>query len=101
MVKQGRNLGKACSPWKDRGSFYKDHPMITRSRQRNAMIYFDVPLYRSLLGIIYTRIEYGSTIFTNEYRAYDHLEEHGFKHKSVMHSQKERICKLYGSYEEL
>ena len=89
IVKPGRNLGKECSPCKDRGSFYKDRPMIARIHQKNAMTYFDVPLYRSLLGIIYTRIEYGSTIVTDEYRVYDHLEEHGFKHKSVIHSQKE------------
>lgn len=53
------------------------------------MTYFDVPVQQSLLDIICTRVEYGSTIFTDEYRAYDHLEEHGFMHKSVTHSQKE------------
>ena len=52
------------------------------------MTYFDVPIYQSLLGITYTRIEYSYIIFTVEYRAYDHLEEHGFKHKSVMHSER-------------
>ena len=44
---------------------------------------------QSLLDIVCTRVEYGSTIFTDEYRAYDKLEEHGFVHKSVIHSQKE------------
>ena len=53
------------------------------------MTYFDVPLRQSLLDIVCTRVEYGSTIFTDEYRAYDQLEEHGFIHKSVIHSQKE------------
>ena len=64
--------------------------MITCIHQRrNGMTYFDVPVQQSLLDIICTRVEYGSTIFTDEYRAYDHLEEHGFMHKSVTHSQKE------------
>jgi transposase-like protein len=47
--------------------------MITCIHQRrNGMTYFDVPLRQSLLDIICTRVEYGSTIFTDEYRAYDH-----------------------------
>jgi transposase-like protein len=33
--------------------------------------------------------EYVSTVFTDEYRAPDQLEEHGFIYKSVIHSQKE------------
>ena len=53
------------------------------------MTYFDVPLQQSLLDIVCTRVQYGSTIFTDEYRAYDKLEEHGLVHKSVNHSQKE------------
>ena len=44
---------------------------------------------QSLLDIVCKNVEYGSTIFTDEYRAYDQLEEHGFIHKSVIHSQKE------------
>ena len=54
------------------------------------MTYFDVPVHQSLLDdIVCKNVEYGSTIFTDEYRAYDQLEEHGFIHKSVIHSQKE------------
>ena len=47
-------------------------------------------LYNSHFLILYVaELKYGSTIFTDEYRAYDQLEEHGFIHKSVIHSQKE------------
>jgi transposase-like protein len=53
------------------------------------MTYFDVPVQQSLLDIVCSRVQYGSIIFTDEYRAYDQLEEHGFIHKSVIHSQKE------------
>ena len=91
IVKSGRKPRKrGLKPWRGRGTFYKDHPMITCIHQRrNGMTYFDVPLRQSLLDIICTRVEYGSTVFTDEYRAYDQLEEHGFIHKSVIHSQKE------------
>ena len=63
--------------------------MITCIQQRNGLTYFDVPVQKSLLEIVCSRVKYGSTVFTDEYRAYDRLEEHGFIHKSVMHSQKE------------
>ena len=64
--------------------------MITYIHQRgNGMTYFDVPLLQSLLDIVCTRVQYGSIIFTDEYQAYDQLEEHGFVHRIVIHSQKE------------
>jgi transposase-like protein len=90
IVKSGRKPRKrGLKPLRGRGTFYKDHPMITCIHQRNGMTCFDVPVLQSLLDIICTRVEYGSTIFTDEYRVYDQLEEHGFIHKSVNHSQKE------------
>ena len=64
--------------------------MITCVHQRNGMTYFDVPsVDKSLLEMVCNNAEYDSTIFTDEYRAYDSLEEHGFIHKSVNHSEKE------------
>jgi len=57
--------------------------------QRNEITYFDVPVLQSLLDIICKNIEYRSTVFTDEYRAYDQLEKDSFIHKSVIHSQKE------------
>lgn len=90
IVKSGRKpRRRGLKPWRGRGTFYKDHPMITCIHQRNGPTYFDVPVYQSLLDIICKNIEYGSTVFTDEYRAYDQLEEHGFIHKSVIHSEKE------------
>ena len=65
--------------------------MITCIHQRNGLTYFDVPVQKSLLDIVCNRLQYGSTIFTDEYRAYDQLEEHGLVHKSVNHSQKEYV----------
>lgn len=68
--------------------------MITCFHQRNGMTYFDVPVHKSLLEIVCNRVRYGSTVFSDEYRAYDSLEEHGFIHESVNHSEKE-----YANYE--
>ncbi|MGI9011386.1 MAG: transposase [Nitrososphaeraceae archaeon] len=59
--------------------------MRTCIHQRNGLKYFDIPVLQSLLDIIYSRVEYGSTVFTDEYRAYDQLKEHGFVHESVIH----------------
>ncbi len=83
---------RGLKPWRGRGTFDKDHPMITCIYQRtNGMTYFDVPVHKSILDIVCSRVKYGSTIFTDEYRAYDQLEEHGFIHKRIMHSKKEYV----------
>jgi transposase-like protein len=92
IVKAKRQPRKrGLKPWKGRGTFDKDHPMITCIHQRDGMTYFDVPavMKKSLLEIVCNRVQYGSTVFTDEYNAYNSLEEHGFTHKSVNHSQKE------------
>jgi hypothetical protein len=55
IVKLGRKPRKrGLKPWRGRGTFYKDHPMITCIHQRrNGMTYFDVPLRQSLLDRYY------------------------------------------------
>ena len=90
IVKARRKPRKrGLKPWRGRGTFDKDQPMITCFHQRNGLTYFDIPVDQSLLDIVCKNIKYGSTIFTDEYRVYDPLEEHGFIHKSVKHSEKE------------
>jgi hypothetical protein len=44
---------------------------------------------KSLIDIVCKNVGYGSTVITDEYRVYESLEEHGFIHKSVKHSEKE------------
>ncbi|MGB9167480.1 MAG: hypothetical protein WCB31_00965 [Nitrososphaeraceae archaeon] len=52
-MKPGRKPTKrGLKPLKGKGTIYKHHPMITSIHQRNAMTYFDVPVYHSILGII-------------------------------------------------
>ena len=84
-----RQPRRGLKPWRGRGTFDKDHPMITCIHQRDGLTYFDVPVKKSLIDIVCNKVRYGTTVFTDEYRAYDSLEEHGFIHKMINHSQKE------------
>jgi hypothetical protein len=66
IVKAGRRpRRRGLKPWRGRGTFEKDHPMITCIHQRNGLTYFDVPVKKSLLEIVCNRVQYGSTIFTD------------------------------------
>jgi transposase-like protein len=90
IMKAGRKPRKrGLKPWRGRGTFDKDHPMITCIHQRDGMTYFDVPVKKSLIDIVCKNVGYGSTIFTDEYSAYNQLQKHGFTHESVKHSEKE------------
>ncbi len=92
IVKTGRKPRKrGLKPWRGRGTFDKDHPMINCVHQRgNEVTYFDVPSAdRSLIDIVCKNVGYGSTIFTDEYSAYNQLQKHGFILESVNHSEKE------------
>jgi transposase-like protein len=62
ILKLGRKPRKrGLKPWKGRGTFGKDHPMITCIHQRgNGMTYFDVPVQKSLLDVVCKNVEYGS-----------------------------------------
>lgn len=80
---------RGLKPWKGRGTFDKDQPMVTCIHQRNGMTYFDVTIYQSLLDNICRKIVYGSTIYTDEFLPYNQLNKHGFRHKYVNHSHKE------------
>ena len=91
IVKTGRKSRKrGLKPWRGRGTFDKDHPMITCIHQRDGRTYFDVPsVDKSLIDSICKNVGYGSTLFTDEYSAYNQLQKHGFIHESVNHSEKE------------
>jgi hypothetical protein len=64
--------------------------MITCIHQRNEMSYFDVPVYKSLLDNVCNNVGYGSTIYiqTNIGHMTGWMEEYGFIHKSINHSQR-------------
>lgn len=81
---------RGLKPWKGRGTFDKDHPMITCIYQRNReTTCFDVPIYRPLIDNICRNIEYGSTVYTDDYLPYNQLKRYGFVHEHVNHSHNE------------
>ncbi len=50
-------------------------------------------LYTSpLIDTVCNNVEYGSIVYTDEYRAYNQLEEHGFTHKSINHSEEKEYA---------
>mgnify|MGYP005803192627 CR=1 FL=1 len=47
-----RQPRRGLKPWRGRGTFDKDHPMITCIHQRDGLTYFDVPVKKSLIDIV-------------------------------------------------
>jgi transposase-like protein len=91
IIKHRMPRRRGIKPWRGRGLFDKDHPMVMCYHQRNGSTVFDVPVhyYDSIASLVCKTIGYGSTVYTDEYAAYLALKEHGFKHQSVSHSSKE------------
>ncbi len=93
IIKSGRQpRRRGLKPWRGRGTFDKDQPMIMcihQRRRKGGMTYFDVPLKQSLISNIRNIVHYHSKIYTDEYLAYRKLNEYGFVHRHVCHSQKE------------
>ncbi len=81
---------RGIRPWRGRGSFEKDTPMVMCYHQRNGCTVFDVPVhYDSISGLVCRTVSYGSRVYTDDYAAYSPLKEHGFMHESVCHSGRE------------
>lgn len=90
IIRSGRKPRKrGLKPWRGRGTFEKEQPMITCIHERGGMTVFDVPVQQPLVDIVCGSVSYGSTVYTDEYLAYDQLEGHGFVHECVSHSGKE------------
>jgi hypothetical protein len=63
------------------------------------MTYFDVPAtHKSLLDTVCNNVEYGSTLFTDEYRAYDSFGR-TWIHTSERKPFGEGICKRHRTRE--
>jgi transposase-like protein len=90
IIKHRMPRRRGIKPWRGRGTFEKDHPMVMCYHQRNGSTVFDVPKqYTSIVGLVCKTIGYGSIVYTDDYVAYSPLKEHGFKHESVSHSSME------------
>ncbi len=85
IIKSGRQpRRRGLKPWRGRGTFDKDQPMIMcihQRRRKGGMTYFDVPLKQSLISNIRNIVHYHSKIYTDEYLAYRKLNEYGFVHR--------------------
>jgi transposase-like protein len=90
IIKHRKPRRRGIKPWRGRGAFEKDTPMVMCYHQRNGSTLFDVPVhYDSITSLVCKTTGYGSTVYTDDYVAYLALKEHGFKHQSVSHSNKE------------
>lgn len=90
IIKSRMLRRRGIKPWRGRGTFDKDNPMVMCYHQRNGRTVFDVPQhYDSISSLVCKTVGYGSRMYTDEYVAYSPLTQHGFQHESVSHSGKE------------
>jgi len=84
---------RGLKPWRGRGTYEKENPMITCIHQRGGvgggMTYFDVRTKQSLISNIWRSVHRHCKVYTDEYLGYRKLKEYGFVHKQVCNSQKE------------
>lgn len=90
------NLGRfprirGLKPPPGRGSYGKDEPMILNLFQRDGPLRLKVVegLEASLKQLICLNVEEDSTIYTDDYMPYRRLDEEGYRHEVVNHSQGE------------
>jgi len=89
MKNSNRIARRGIKPYRGRGSFDKDVPMIICYHQRDGNTIFDVPIDEKIISLVCKRVEYASNIYTDDFKAYDRLREYGFNHYSINHSNKE------------
>jgi hypothetical protein len=94
---------RGIKPWRGRGTFAKDHPMVICYHQQkregegggegednnNTTTILDVPVqYDSSIAslVCNNRVDHNSIVYTDEYRAYHSLKDYGYKHYTVTHS---------------
>ena len=69
--------------------------MITCIPQRKWNYIFLCSVQKPPLDIVFKNVEYGSTIFIDEYRSYDKLEEHTWFYTQKSNPFTERIYKWH------
>ena len=78
-----------------RGTYEKDTPMVTAIYQRCSETGRDCIIYgvskgvKKLAQIVADTVKPGSTVYTDEYKAYNSLEKIGYDHHTVNHSEGE------------
>jgi transposase-like protein len=93
IIEAGREpRRRALKPWRGRGTFEKDQPMIVCLHQRKgSLTYFNVPQRRRqpLISTLRKNIKAGSMVYTDDFRPYRFLLRYGYKHRFVNHSERE------------
>ena len=77
-----------------RGTYNKDLPMVTVVYQRADKTTRDCVVYnvhkgKKLADIVKETVKPGSTVYTDEYKAYSSLGKRGYEHEPVNHSEGE------------
>jgi transposase-like protein len=87
IVKDRMPRKRGLKPPPGRGTFDNDQPMILCCHQRNGRTFLNVPANgEPLSSLVCNTVSYGSTVYTDEYPAYQKLIEYGFEHDTVCHS---------------
>ncbi len=90
IVRQRPPRKRGLKPPPGRGTFDNDQPMILCCHQRGDATLFGVPANDDpLASQVCNTVTYGSTVYTDDYPAYEKLAEYGFDHDTVCHSVKE------------
>jgi transposase-like protein len=77
---------------KGRGNWDRDKPPVVGAVQRNGEVRFEVckrAEKEELLDFIISNVKEGTTVYTDELKSYDGLEELGYKHETINHSERE------------
>jgi hypothetical protein len=87
---------RGLKPWRGRGTYEKENPMITCIHQRGVggMTYFDVRTKQSLISNICRSVHRHCKVYTDEYLGYRKLKEYGFVHKQVLSFSKRNTIQL-------
>lgn len=90
IIRQRPPRKRGLKPPPGRGTFENDQPMVVCCHQRGGMTLFGVPQKNdSLASHVCDTVSYGSTVYTDDYRAYKNLAQYGFDHDTVCHGTKE------------
>ena len=87
IIRQRPPRKRGLKPPPGRGTFEQDQPMILCCYQRGGPTLFNVPQdSQPLASYVCDTVSYGSSVYTDDYPAYDRLRDYGFGHHTVCHS---------------
>ena len=82
---------RGLRPPPGRGSYWKDTPLTLCLQQRDGPLVLRPLMDQSPVGVIRSLVESGSTIYTDDWAAYEGLASYGYNHETVNHSLGEYV----------